>query len=65
MTVTELINCPDHTIWAAEFCRIARDKGFDPANAEHQDWLAGWFANAMMNGYDRAARMTSAENEKG
>jgi hypothetical protein len=45
---------PDHQVWAEEFCKIAAEKGFDPSNKDDIDWLAGWFANAMMNGYDRA-----------
>lgn len=43
----------NHIAWAEEFCRTAvRQGGFDPANSEHVDWLAGWFANAMMAEHD-------------
>lgn len=53
---------PDHRVWAKEFCRIARDVGFDPAFFGHEDWVGTWFANAMMNGHDRALRALSHED---
>ena len=58
MTDVELLNNPDHQVWAEEFCRIACEKGFDPTNPQDCDWLAGWFANAMMSGYDRGRRQS-------
>ncbi len=36
--------------WAAEFCKIARDKGLDL----DEGWMLGWFANAIMAGHDGA-----------
>ena len=39
----------DGSRWAAEFCKIARDKGHDL----DEGWMLGWFANAIMAGYDR------------
>jgi hypothetical protein len=56
MTDAELYANPDHRVWAEEFCRIAREKGFDPSKPDDVEWLAGWIANAMMHGYDRAMR---------
>jgi hypothetical protein len=35
--------------WAEEFCKIARDKGHDL----DEGWMIGWFANAIMAGYDK------------
>jgi hypothetical protein len=35
--------------WAAEFCKIARDKGHDL----DEGWMLTWFANAIMAGYDK------------
>ncbi len=32
--------------WAAEFCKIARDKGHDL----DEGWVLGWFANAIEAG---------------
>lgn len=54
MTGPELYTNPDHRVWAAEFCRACREKGFDPASEDDQDWVAGWIANAMMHGHDHA-----------
>lgn len=35
--------------WADEFCLIAKEKfGLDIDNG----WMIGWFANAIMRGYD-------------
>lgn len=35
--------------WAHEFCKIARDKGYDL----DEGWMISWFCNAIMAGYDR------------
>lgn len=36
--------------WADEFCLIAKEKfGLDIDNG----WMIGWFANAIMRGYDK------------
>ena len=35
--------------WASEFCKIARDKGYNL----DEEWMIGWFANAIMAGYDK------------
>lgn len=53
MIDAELYMNPDHTVWAREFCRVAREIGFDPANSEHESWVGSWIANAMMHGDDR------------
>jgi hypothetical protein len=36
--------------WAKAFCKVCKEKGFDPVKDE--DWVVGWFANALMRGYD-------------
>lgn len=39
--------------WAAEFCRIAKERGHDL----DEGWMISWFANALMRGWDeREAR---------
>jgi hypothetical protein len=43
--------------WAEAFCKVCTEKGFDPVKDE--DWVMGWFANALMRGYDQGR----AENE--
>ena len=42
----------DGLVWAKEFCRIAGGKGI----VIDEDWMHGWFANAIMAGYDHARR---------
>lgn len=50
----ELYTNPDHRVWAKEFCRIAREKGFDPSSAKGEEWVGTWIASAMMHGEDSA-----------
>lgn len=52
MTEGELYQNPDPQVWAEEFCRICREKGFDPSL--DKAWVTSWFANLMMHGHDRA-----------
>lgn len=44
----------DATVWAAEFCRIVGERL--PVLKGKQDWVRGWFANAIMAGYDAGKR---------
>jgi hypothetical protein len=37
--------------WAEAFCKIASTKGLNI----DEDWMVGWFANALMRGYDQHA----------
>jgi len=37
--------------WARAFCKVVKEKGFDPIKDE--DWIVTWFANALMRGYDQ------------
>ena len=46
--------------WAKAFCSIANGLGYKDAQGEPIDegWMIGWFANALMRGFDeRAARI--------
>jgi hypothetical protein len=47
----------DATDWSAAFCKIANAHGFKDANGQpvDQGWMTGWFANALMRGFDEAA----------
>jgi hypothetical protein len=54
--------------WAKAFCRIANSHGFKNAKGEtvDEDWMIGWFANALMRGFDEhAARTKSAHRPHG
>ena len=46
--------------WAAAFCKIANEHGFKNAKGEviDKDWMIGWFANALMRGFDEHAALT-------
>jgi hypothetical protein len=41
--------------WAHAFCKVANEKGFDPLDDNDLDWVQGWFANALMRGFDEHA----------
>lgn len=45
----------DAADWAAAFCSVVIEKGFRPDHPEDEDWVRGWFANALMRGYDEHA----------
>lgn len=57
----ELFSTRDQFVWAREFCRVAREIKFDPADPEHEDWVAAWMANAMMHGDDWRANTIRRE----
>lgn len=38
----------DANVWAEQFCTLF------PAFKDQQGWMLGWFANAIMTGYDEA-----------
>lgn len=40
----------DATVWAEEFLKVVWNKPID------RDMMIGWFANAIMSGYDEARR---------
>lgn len=43
----------DASVWAREFIKIVRDH---PHVAKDEGAMTGWFANAIMTGYDQAQR---------
>ena len=51
----------DASIWASEFVRITKKNSISFQNHDFQDFMLGWFANAIMAGYD-AATAKSATN---
>jgi hypothetical protein len=55
----KLYKTTDARVWAEEFCRVFGEK--IPAIKDEQDWVHGWFANAIMLGYDAGKR--DAEKE--
>jgi hypothetical protein len=47
--------------WAKAFCKIANEHGFKDAKSEPVDegWMIGWFANALMRGWDEQGARSS------
>jgi hypothetical protein len=45
----------DATDWAKAFCKVAGDLGYTDKDGKPIDegWMIGWFANALMRGYDQ------------
>lgn len=52
--------------WAAAFCKIANAHGFKDAKGDpiDEDWMIGWFANALMRGYDERDAVASHNQER-
>jgi len=48
----------DAQVWAQEWCRIAREivASNDERELIDEGWMIGWFANAIMMGWDEHAR---------
>lgn len=53
MTTTNLSQQTDALIWASEFVKTVE---LDPSLATDEGAMIGWFANAIMAGYDEARR---------
>ena len=53
----------DASDWAKAFCKIANEHGFKDANGDPIDegWMTGWFANALMRGFDEHAAHVATE----
>lgn len=53
--------------WARSFCKIANGFGFKDAKGEPIDegWMTGWFANALMRGYDQRAAEELMQDDAG
>lgn len=47
--IEKLHQTTDAKVWAQEFIRIIKD---DPTMALDEGFMIGWFANAIMIGYD-------------
>lgn len=49
--------------WAAAFCKIANEHGFKDAKGEPIDeaWMIGWFANALMRGFDEGTSRVESD----
>jgi len=47
--------------WAAAFCKVATNLGYKDAEGKPVDegWMIGWFANALMRGFDEASSRAS------
>ncbi len=60
MTGREMLDymADDAGKWAAEFCKIARDHG----HHLDEDWVIGWFANAIE--HTSAIRVRAALGER-
>lgn len=45
----------DATDWARAYCNIATNLGYrnKDGNPIDEAWMVGWFANALMRGYDQ------------
>ena len=48
----------DAKIWAEEFVKIVKEK---PEISSHEQTMLGWFANAIMAGYDHAKKELEGE----
>lgn len=57
----DLCSCMDAQVWAREFarrypCMLCEIPGHEGATNEVEEIMVGWFANAIMAGYDNASR---------
>lgn len=56
----------DAADWARAFCKVANRLGYKDVagNPVDEGWMIGWFANALMRGYDEhASRMAKPNND--
>jgi len=54
----DLTKCIDAYVWAKEFMRLYKKFGYEP----DEETIRGWFASAIMAGYDEAIRRHRNEN---
>jgi len=45
--------------WSEEFMKVVKEKGVEV----DEDFMLGWFANAIMAGFDKAPRKNGMGNE--
>ena len=62
-TTKKLHATVDAKVWAQEWCRIAREieASDDDREIIDEGWMIGWFANAIMVGYDEGVRSVVLE----
>ena len=63
-SVEVLVGNMDARVWAREFSEIAKNVTWEPGTDDFEGWMIGWFANAIMTGYDRAKREESEKYEQ-
>lgn len=51
--MSNFTNSTDAQVWAKEFMKIWQN---EPIDIMDEDMMLGWFANAIMAGYDEARR---------
>jgi hypothetical protein len=66
-TTQKLHATTDARVWAQEWCRIAREivAADDERELIDEGWMIGWFANAIMVGWDEHARRYPSEDNSG
>lgn len=62
----ELLTTMDAAVWAREFCKVAKRLGVvqlmhSKIYSIDEGWMLGWFANAIMTGYDEALRRAAKD----
>jgi hypothetical protein len=53
----------DAKVWAIEFMRLYRENALDPTWVD-EGLMIGWFANAIMAGYDESQRRAIQQRER-
>jgi hypothetical protein len=57
----------DAMVWAQEWCKVARQiatREQSWAALDDEGWMVGWFANAIMRGYDEGVRKEAAKTSE-
>lgn len=52
-TINRVNGCTDALVWAEEFMKVWNN---EPIETLDEEFMLGWFANAIMAGYDEARR---------
>jgi len=58
----KLIGNPDAKVWAEEFVKLLKEK---PSIEIDEGLMIGWFANAIMAGYDKGHRDAETQTQGG
>lgn len=56
LRVQKLHSTTDAMVWAQEWCIVARKLEYLGKPLIDEGWMVGWFANAIMIGYDAGVR---------